>query len=240
VLVLRLDAPMMSFGGAMVDSRGVTDDSPGLSLLTGLLANALGYDHRDWELTEALQERVRFGARRDRHGQIMVDYHTVDLGRPYMRQGWTTRGRVEGREGGSAREGTHIRLRHYLADAVFTVVVGLQDHGTGPSLGDLVQALQEPARPLFLGRKTCLPAAPLFDCVIEAASIREALASVPRYPHADQEELLAWWPTEAGDHLDENLWVATTNDRRDFQNQIHTGRRSVTRGLVNPPKGAAV
>jgi len=44
-LVLRLDAPMMSFGGVMVDQHGVIDRFPGVALLTGLIANALGWHH---------------------------------------------------------------------------------------------------------------------------------------------------------------------------------------------------
>ena len=40
-LVLRFDAPLMSFGGVMVDQHGVIDRFPGTAMLTGLLANAL-------------------------------------------------------------------------------------------------------------------------------------------------------------------------------------------------------
>ena len=41
-LLLRLDAPLMSFGAPMVDSNGVIQEFPALSMLTGLLGNALG------------------------------------------------------------------------------------------------------------------------------------------------------------------------------------------------------
>ena len=44
-LVLRLDAPLMSFGGVIVDHHNVTERFPGLSLFAGLFANALGWTH---------------------------------------------------------------------------------------------------------------------------------------------------------------------------------------------------
>ncbi|MBZ0116483.1 MAG: type I-E CRISPR-associated protein Cas5/CasD, partial [Sandaracinaceae bacterium] len=157
VLLLRLDAPLMSFGGTVVDARNVTDDFPARSMITGLCGNALGYDHRDVRELARLQERVRIGARRDREPERIVDFQTVDLGQPFLLEGWTTDGRVEGREGGSAGTGTHIRLRHYLADGVYTVALTLVPADEPPALDDLSRALDEPARPLFIGRKCCLP-----------------------------------------------------------------------------------
>ena len=42
-LVLRLEAPLLAFGGVAIDQVGVTRDYPAASMLTGLLASALGY-----------------------------------------------------------------------------------------------------------------------------------------------------------------------------------------------------
>ena len=44
-LLLRLEAPLMAFGGTMIDANGPTLDFPITSLVTGLIANALGW-HR--------------------------------------------------------------------------------------------------------------------------------------------------------------------------------------------------
>ena len=41
-LILRLDAPLMSFGGIAIDQFGVIDTWPHSSLLTGLIGNAWG------------------------------------------------------------------------------------------------------------------------------------------------------------------------------------------------------
>ncbi|EQD38829.1 CRISPR-associated protein, Cas5e-type, partial [mine drainage metagenome] len=39
-LLIRLEAPLMSFGATAVDARGVIQRWPAASLLTGLCANA--------------------------------------------------------------------------------------------------------------------------------------------------------------------------------------------------------
>ncbi len=41
-LLLRLEAPLMAFGGPMVDYIGRTRSFPGQAQITGLLGNALG------------------------------------------------------------------------------------------------------------------------------------------------------------------------------------------------------
>ena len=131
-------------------------------MLTGLIANALGWDHRDIDRLEDLQERLRYAARIDRRGEALLDYQTVDLGLPWMlaaNAGWTTRGRIAERAGASG-EATHQRYRHYRADSIHTVALTLLDTGS-PSLDEVAAALHEPQRPLFIGRRCCLPATPL-------------------------------------------------------------------------------
>lgn len=234
-LILRFDAPLMSFGGPIVDNRGAIQDHPPLSLLTGLIGNALGYDHREPERLQALQRRIRYCCRRDRTGERMTDFQTVDLGQDFLvDKGWTTRGAIERRAGGSAREGTHIRTRDYLADAVFTIALTLDPADETPTLGDVAAALDSPERPLFLGRKPCLPAAPLLLERIEAASLLEALALASRLApdrvDGDPNVRPAWWPDGEGP-ADVGTALPVT-DERDWKNQIHGGQRLVRHGKV--------
>lgn len=235
LLILRLDAPLVSFGGPVVDNRGVTQDFPGLALLTGLLGNALGYEHRDAEALGRLQRRLRYAVRRDRRGSFLRDYQTVDLGQPFLSGGgWTTRGRAEGRAGGTASEKTHIRLRDFIADSLYTLVLTLAPPQEPPDLDALERALREPERPLFIGRKCCLPAAPLLAGRLQASSLRQALAQVPPAPlgrRDDGPELLeAWWPADEGGEQDSRLVEIT--DERDWAHQIHSGRRVLRHGRV--------
>lgn len=247
VLVLRFDAPLIAFGGTVVDARNVTDDMPSRSLITGLLGNALGYDHRDVDCLARLQARLRVAARRDVVGERLVDFQTVDLGQDFLVSGWTTSGRREGRDGASARE-THIRHRHYLADAAYTVAVTLRPADETPSIDELSAALGEPARPLFLGRKCCLPSRPILDPrigrngVVDASSLLEVLRSVPRIErrraawNTPDKKCLVRVPSDEG--VDGFAERAVTEDR-DWPNQIHVGRSIVLEGFVEVAEGGA-
>lgn len=240
VLLLRFDAPLMSFGAPIVDRHGVIQPYPALSMITGMLGNALGYDHRAFDRLQRLQERLRYASRQDRHGRQIQDYQTVDLSRPYMQddRAWTTRGELETRKGGPASTGTHIRLRDYWADAIHTVALTLDPADEAPTLDDLERALQYPARPLFIGRKPCLPAASLFAGRMHAYDLIDALTTAPLADRADEREAyVAWWPTHpeaatpAGDGVSEDMRRPVT-DRRDWANQIHTGERWVAQGDI--------
>lgn len=237
ILILRFDAPLMSFGAPIVDNRGVSQDHPPLSMLTGLIGNALGYDHREPERLEALQRRIRYACRRDRKGERLTDFQTVDLGQDFLiDKGWTTRGAIERRAGGSARHGTHIRTRGYLADAVFTIALTLVPPEPEPTIDAVAAALDSPERPLFLGRKPCLPAAPILLERFEATSLREALENAARLDparsdEADPDLLAAWWPD--GDvEADETDVLLSVTDQRDWTNQIHGGQRLIRHGTI--------
>ncbi|MEO0811110.1 MAG: type I-E CRISPR-associated protein Cas5/CasD, partial [Pseudomonadota bacterium] len=123
-LILRLEAPLLSFGGVAIDAYGVTRDFPALSMLTGLFANALGYERTECDAHQALQDRIVFAARRDDepyHG-VMRDVQNVHMQK--SDKGWTTRGTPEGRDGGSY-SGPHRRFRDYHPDALVAVVITL-------------------------------------------------------------------------------------------------------------------
>ena len=232
-LLLRLQAPLMSFGAPLVDQHGFTLRFPGRSMLAGLLANALGYAHGDFDKLAQLQGGLRYAVRQDRAEVPLLDFQTVFLGHPHLRQGgWTTWGRAEERSGGSPQE-THIRYRYYLADAAYTVA--LETKATAaPSLEQLEQALRTPARPLFIGRKSCLPSAPLLlrPGRVRAETVLSAVEQAPLAQSSAREKLgarLCWWPDEPGLPQDGRL-VAVTDDR-DWANQIHVGRRYLREGL---------
>ncbi len=184
VLLLRFDAPMLSFGGARVDKNGVQAVIPGRAMLTGLVGNALGYEHGEFDKLGALQARLRYAVRQDHAGEGLLDYHTVDMGQPFMLEGWTTRAAPESRGGGESSTGTLIRLQHYRADAVYSVALTLRGDGA-PTVDDVARALARPERPLFIGRKCCLPAAPILQGQGDGADAARGPRGVePRAPGA--------------------------------------------------------
>ena len=244
-LILRLDAPLMSFGAPVVDNFGYTEHFVSLSSLVGLLANAMCYDHSDAEKLTSLQERLIFAQRCDRPGESLRDFQTVALGQKFLlnENSWTTWGSLDKRKGGkAAQKGTHIRYRDYLADAIYTLTVGLSDKSTSPTLDDLSSALDKPARPLFIGRKPCIPATPLLIDTIMANSPLDALLKVPRInPNrsglSDDEGLSCWWSANDGGPEPKHFREFTVTDQRDWHNQIHSGQRKIRQGLIYPQEG---
>jgi len=234
IIVLRFDAPLMSFGGPIVDNYGFTQNFPAASMLAGLIANSLGLDHKESDSIQRIQERLRFAARLDRTGTPIVDYQTVDLGQEFMCDtGWTTRGERERRKGGGAGQMTHIRYRYYLAGAISTVVLTLNPADEEPSLGVIYEALREPVRPLFIGRKNCLPASLILldrfhdTSLVHALSVTGVEASV---------KVPAQWPYE--EEIKEESMVVSIVDEKDWKNQIHCGERLVRRGIIELKGGA--
>ena len=159
-LVLRLEAPLLAFGGVAVDQVGVTRDFPAASMLTGLLANALGYRRTEWRKHQMLQDSLVFAARRERETVfgLLTDTQNAQLAK--NDKGWTTWGTPEGRDGASYGA-PHRRRRDYHADACVVVTLRVAPADTAPDLETLAAALDRPARPLFIGRKPCLPSRPL-------------------------------------------------------------------------------
>ena len=180
-LILNLESPLMSFGGETIDNLGVIRPFPAASMLTGLLANAMGWRRVERQRHQDFQDRIVFAARIDRepHGGLrMQDFQTAQLGA--SDKGWTTRGTPEERAGGAnTYNAPHLRYRDYYADMRVTVALRLAPSDGDPTLDNLADALEEPARPLFIGRKPCLPSRRLFGGFTEGETVLEALLAVP-------------------------------------------------------------
>jgi CRISPR system Cascade subunit CasD len=197
---------------------------------TVLLGNALGWDHRDIDRLQALQDRLRFAARWDAEPVPIQDYQTVDLGQDFLVDtGWTTRGKREDRAGANSKE-THIRYRDYWANGVMTVALTVTGEES-PTLDAFETALRYPVRPLFLGRKSCLPSGPILIGPRQAESLKAALATEPLAeigPRRRPRVIDALWP------LDEGPGQGTEEryDRRDWRNNIHRGSERYAVGLL--------
>ncbi|KPP99490.1 MAG: subtype I-E CRISPR-associated protein CasD [Bacteroidetes bacterium HLUCCA01] len=236
VLLLTLQAPMMSFGAPMIDHYGVIQSYPASSLLIGMMANALGLRHHESDKLNRLQQRMQYACRQDRAGSKVRDYQTADLGQEFMldTHAWTTRGKTEERKGGGASKGTHIRLRDYFADARHTIALTLTPETESPTLEALAEALKLPERPLFIGRKNCLPSAPVFAGLIEADNIIDALlrAQAPIGDSESERKYRIWWPAGIEQDLVTAEQTLPVTDQRDWENQIHVGDRLVSTAQI--------
>lgn len=217
-LLLRLEAPLMAFGAVAVDAHGPVDDIPAPSLLTGLIANALGWNRTEAVRHQRLQDRLRHAMRRDREGERVPDFQTAELRHDDC--GWTTFGAPEGRAGGvGTYAGKHIRRRWYDADAAVTIALRLEPAGEAPTLAEIAAALDRPARPLFLGRKPCLPAGRLVigfaeadgcAAALDAAPLAEGAAPAPR----------CFWPAGEGPTIGARRRLS---GRRTWRVNVHAG-----------------
>lgn len=223
-LHLRLAAPLMAFGGVAVDQVGPTRDYPSVSALVGLFANALGWRREDRAMHQALQDRLVFGALSilpDGQGGPLIVTDTQNAKLEKTDRGWTTRGRPEGRAGASY-DSPHRRRRDYLADHETRVVLRLAGDGA-PTLDDLAAALDRPARPLFIGRKPCLPTARLFAGWVEAETARAALAALGLCGRG-------MWPVESD--TPPGAMAYDLADLRNWQSGVHAGTRLVAEGEI--------
>lgn len=211
-LILRFEAPLQAWGKEAVDPRRPSSDHPRLSALAGLTANALGWRHRDADRITELQDALRYAVREDRPPEPLWDYQTADLSRL---SGWGRWGPTK--PGGGFAGGTHILRKEYLADGLFTVALGLRGSFEAVSLDAIEAALSRPARPLFLGRKSCPPAAPVLRTRVEAPTPLDALHQVPLDPSAEEGESYRFWFEEGSELPDGAITTREVWDRRNYR-----------------------
>jgi len=157
-LLLRLVAPMQSWG---VSSRFTVRDTlrePTKSGVVGLIAAALGRPR-----TAPLDDlaSLRMGVRIDKPGRVEMDYHTAQ--------------KVYKASGGI--KDTELSRRYYLADAAFLVGLESEDRAW---LDHLHHTLRNPRWSLYLGRKAFVPSQPIWlnDGLVQAPLL-DALKTYP-------------------------------------------------------------
>lgn len=134
VLTLRLAGPLQSWGSHSRFVRRATESAPTKSGIIGLLAAAQGRRRVD-EIEDLVG--LDLAVRIDQQGTILRDFHTAH--HP-----------VTG-------ESMPLTTRYYWSDAVFTAYL----RGASGLVAGLADALANPAFPLFLGRRACVPSGPL-------------------------------------------------------------------------------
>jgi CRISPR system Cascade subunit CasD len=156
-LLLRLSAPMQSWGTQSRFTMRDTGLEPSKSGVIGLLCAALGIDREDDNGLRSLTP-LRMGIRADREGTLQVDYHTAQ-------NVLMANGKIKG---------TELSNRYYLANAVFLVGLESEDMAL---LQQLQAALYKPVWALFLGRKAFVPGEPipLANGVREGETLEQAL-----------------------------------------------------------------
>ena len=146
VLLLRLSAPLQSWGMSSRFSIRDTAKEPSKSGVIGLLCAALGISRDDANTdnpTFNALTKLNFGVRVNREGVMQKDYHTAQ--------------NIAKADGGIKE--TELSTRWYLADADF--LVGLESEDVS-FLDTLQNAVKHPKWQLFLGRKSFVPSVPIY------------------------------------------------------------------------------
>lgn len=151
VLVLRLEGPIQSWGFDSQYSRRDTALFPTKSGVAGICCAAFGLKRGCAEEKSFLEEfnQIKMTSislpRKCGEKTLQVrrlhDYHTV----------------MNTRKADGKLKESHITHRFYLSDALFGVLL----EGASSFLNRIAEALSDPVWGVWLGRKCCIPSAPL-------------------------------------------------------------------------------
>jgi len=170
-LALRLVGPLQSWGFDSQYNRRNTGLMPTKSAIAGMCCAALGWSRGSTEEQEFLvsfgEVRMtaisipRNGVKKELPVRRLQDYHTVgggyDPNNPNERGSITVSaesGTPRAKNGQSLAVLTH---RQYLTDAAFGVLL----EGDKVLLSEIASALADPVWGIWLGRKSCIPSAPI-------------------------------------------------------------------------------
>ena len=158
-LALRLEGPLQSWGFDSQYNRRNTSLMPTKSAIAGICCAALGLPRGSDKEKEFLASFVtvrmtsiaipRNGTKKDLPVRRLQDYHTVQNTR---------------RASGAINNDCVLTNRQYLTDAAFGVLL----EGDAVLLVEIATALADPIWGIWLGRKTCIPSAPVFAGIKES------------------------------------------------------------------------
>ncbi|GAA2462817.1 type I-E CRISPR-associated protein Cas5/CasD [Streptomyces lavendulocolor] len=232
ILVLRLAAPLQSWGGPSHYNRRETRPQPTKSGVLGLLAAAQGRA-REASITDLVD--LRLAVRVDQPGTLLRDYHTYSdyRGTPLPSAKVNTKG-VQTKT--SPAKYTGVTQRFYLQDAVFVAAL----RGPVTLLERLEHAVRHPVYPLSLGRRSCPPTGPVSLGLQGDIELADALTSVPWQASAHRRSqvqgtevtLEVTIEDPAGDEL-----ALDVPDTYDLKTGTAFGRRSVRHQWVTIPTG---
>jgi CRISPR system Cascade subunit CasD len=189
-LTLRLEGPLQSWGFESQYNRRNTGLLPTKSAILGMCCAALGIPRGSEEekvlleqcvdlrlLTVAIPRSLKYGEKPvELPVRRITDYHTVQNTK-------TASGTLKP---------THLTYRQYLCDAAFACVL----FGNAKLINRLAknekgQGLENPVWGIWLGRKACIPTAPVFSGIFpdEVSALRELLGGQPLEAFTHQREV---------------------------------------------------
>ncbi len=211
-LALRLEGSLQSWGFDSQYNRRNTGLMPTKSAVAGMCCAALGLPRGSSNekefLTAFLTVRMTAIAIPRQIGQKILsiqrlqDYHTVQ----------NTRKAVGG------IKDCHITHRQYVTDAAYGVLLD----GDGVLLAKTAKALSDPKWGIWLGRKTCIPTAPIFAGIEEdrGKALALLIGATPMAAFTRQEEVAEF--SEGRDSLPDMPISFAITGRKFSPRRVHT------------------
>ncbi len=165
-LVFRLYGPIASWGEIAVGENRHSFSYPSKSAIIGLLASALGYKREEEEKHNALTNSVSFGVKVYSSGILLRDYHTIQTPPSKVKVIYSTR-KDELRD--KLELNTILSSRDYRMEALYDICIWKKKDSI--DLVTMQQKLNEPIFSLFLGRKSCVLASPLFASLVNTEDL---------------------------------------------------------------------
>ena len=169
LILLRLEGPLQSWGEHSKWDDRDTARFPTKSGIIGLIACCAGYARGD-ERIEELHRSLQISVRGDNMGKLDVDFHTVKSDRMMKADG-------------SIKNHTIISHRQYLENASFLAAISSDNNELLDRIADV---LQNPVWTPCLGRKSCVPTVPVFQC--DTDIYLDAEDAFRKYPLSDLPE----------------------------------------------------
>lgn len=165
-IILTFAATLQSFGHSRIGTVIKSAPYPLKSTIAGLIASAFGWS-RDDRRIEELANSFRYGVRIDKHGRVNFDLQMADT--------VGCRFKVDGK---TLEDRKYLQDKEYVSDAIYTVFLDFQSEETA---NKVLEALQNPANILYLGRKCCLPKQPILQHaqIYDFDNMEKAMAKYP-------------------------------------------------------------
>jgi CRISPR system Cascade subunit CasD len=229
-ILLRLSAPMQSYGLYSRWEDHDTPPRPTKSAVAGIVANALGRE-RDADVSDLAA--MAFAVRADRPGRLAVDDQTVGGGVFPLTPLIASRPKTAGNAhwyGVPRRPETAVTgaltashtpsfrtpmlvTKQYIADGAFLAGLTTNDHALAQ---EVIQALRQPARLLSLGRRAYPPAHPIGYGSTELGAQHWPTA-IPLLPEASTTRPRVWIESQPGPGLE----ASPEQVPRTFANRDH-------------------
>ena len=234
---LRLEGPLQAWGDSSKFVIRRSTDAPTKSGVLGLVCCAMGISRSDAAVVLRELEGLAFGVRIDSPGTRWWDYHTSGAEIGLM----SAEGELKITEKTGKAE-TFVTRREYLSDASF--VAALQ--GDPSVVAKVADALVNPVWPVYLGRRSCPPAVPVFARPGSGGrwlnpgrfdSLEQALSAPARRGHLSgrgasdaSQALLEWRPGSSGETApaEAELWMDSPVA---FDPPVHQGRLVVRKSI---------